>query len=244
MNSLETKQPPALNGGKAIKCLSIIALVCTALTAYFSIYYTFFFYQDSSLDFFDLLKIALPLLAMSLFLLYILKFPSEPQKLPMVFGVLTIESLLNIKINDILNLIIFVACILVATTMLKGFLKEIHIIILIAVCLFFTVWRLPFAIEYAYFTLSNLEYSVADRILIAFFNADIPSAAPIIGKSSFFAALLIFFVKNTIPVIVRTKLDKNATPEQQLQALKAQRESDLITEEEYQAQRAEIISKL
>ena len=63
-----------------------------------------------------------------------------------------------------------------------------------------------------------------------------------IGSSALYVALLIFASKNNIPSVeVNTE---KMNPEQELKLLQCKYDLNIITEEEYQAQRAKIISKL
>ena len=72
----------------------------------------------------------------------------------------------------------------------------------------------------------------------------------IAGAVALYIALLLFGLKNRIPAIVSTSPEKekkkaeNLTPEQDLRLLKDKLDLGMITEEEYKAQRADIISKL
>ena len=257
MNSLETKQPSTLNGGKTIKCLSIIALVCIAL----NICITFFsqldgtFFSISSI--FSLLILIFYLILYLLLLLYIFKFHAKRKAsvlVPTIFVALAIQALLwtfyyatyyATGISALLNIIAFVACIPAIKSALNGLYKKRPLVVALVACLLFGAKNLIYNLEYSLQLLvdslplgGNIEHSIHS---LGF--GPISAIFPL-GSCLFYIALLVFCLKNTIPVIVRPKLDKNATPEQQLQALKAQRENDLITEEEYQVLRAEVISKL
>ena len=72
----------------------------------------------------------------------------------------------------------------------------------------------------------------------------------IIGSTLLYISLLLFGVKNKIPSIIVLSPEKERAraekmnPEQALKLLKDKLDFGMITEEEYQAQRAEIISKL
>ena len=69
----------------------------------------------------------------------------------------------------------------------------------------------------------------------------------IIGTAALYIALLLFGLNNRIPALVYLspkKKKEKMTPEQSLRLLKDKLDFGMITEEEYQAQRAEIISKL
>lgn len=256
MNSLETKQPSTLNGGKTIKCLSIIALVCIAL----NICITFFSQLDgtSPLDgtfssifphlliviFYSILYLILYLLL----LLYIFKFHAKRKAsvlVPTIFVALAIQSLLwtfyyATGISELLNIIAFVACIPAIKSALNGLYKKRPLVVALVAYLLFGAMNLIYSLEFPVYLL--LSGHIEGLINPLGFGPT--STIFSLGSCLFYIALLVFCLKNTIPVIVRPKLDKNATPEQQLQALKAQRENDLITEEEYQSLRAEVISKL
>jgi hypothetical protein len=72
----------------------------------------------------------------------------------------------------------------------------------------------------------------------------------IIGTAALYIALLLFGLNNRIPALVSLSPEKERqktekmTPEQSLRFLKDKLDLGMITEEEYQTQRAEIISKL
>ena len=68
----------------------------------------------------------------------------------------------------------------------------------------------------------------------------------ILGQISFYLSLFLFAINNRIPTIMiaSPEREKKMSPEQSLQLLKDKLDFGMITEEEYQAQRAEIISKL
>ena len=72
----------------------------------------------------------------------------------------------------------------------------------------------------------------------------------IIGASSLYITLLLFGLKNEIPPVISISPKKEKTrakemsPEEELKVLKYKLEFGIITEEEYKAKGAEIISKL
>ena len=76
------------------------------------------------------------------------------------------------------------------------------------------------------------------------------SPMSVIGSSTLYIALLLFALKNKIPSVLALSPEKEKAraekmnPEQTLKLLKDKLDLDMITEEEYQAQRADIISKL
>ena len=82
------------------------------------------------------------------------------------------------------------------------------------------------------------------QLYLDFFKYSINNIASIL----LYMALLLFGLKNKIPSFISRKTKKigieKTNPEQALKLLKNKFELDMITEEEYQAQRAEIISKL
>ena len=91
---------------------------------------------------------------------------------------------------------------------------------------------------------SNLGWYISDQRYLYLFT--VPMS--ILGYIGFYISLLLFGVKNKIPALIMSssvkKADGKISPEQSLKLLKDKLELGMITEEEYQVQRAEIISKL
>ena len=65
-----------------------------------------------------------------------------------------------------------------------------------------------------------------------------------IGNIAFYISLLIFSLKNTFPYYISNFGNKNMSIEQELQILNDKLEMGIITNEEYQKQRVDIIDRL
>lgn len=265
MNSLVKKK-----SGFVIRILSIIALVCMALR---SVWFFFDDYEiiNGKLvykltfrfpDFMDLISLLLSIVPLVLFVLYIFKCHGKLKAtvlVPIIFGVLAFEILFGIlfkillgaydgrslalMLNLILDLIWLLGLVVCIISALKGFDKKIYVIIVISVCLLFEALPIVSVFSlwhHSYMNLSLLRYS--------YMKLSLSMLLRIIGYVSFYVALLLFVTNNWIPAIIAVSEKKNDSesinPEQALRALKDKLDFGMITEEEYQAQRAEIISKL
>lgn len=267
MDNLVIKKNKSLKCGSAIKILSIIALVCTVLSC---ISY-FFYYTSEGIDgewvmtfrfpdFVSLISLLLAIAPAALFVLYIFKFYNKLKAtilVPIIFGLFALEFLesslkfLIIAYEDFhaitviffryygISLLVFVACILALINALKGFNKKGFIIIAMSVCLLYEAESL------IRFFSSMYNYIEFSRYLYLFIWP-----MSIVGQSSLYIALLLFGLKNKIPSVISLLPEREKAraekmnPEQALKLLKDKLDLDMITEEEYQAQRTEIISKL
>lgn len=218
-----------------ILLLSIISLVFTVLC-----YIAYFKYDFSSV--FDLISLILYITPCVLFLLYIIKFYNEFKAtviVPLIFGLIAVSPLFyciidmiykyNIYFISLLfDILIIVTFTLAAISALKGFSKKIFLIIAIVAGLFVEC------------------VSFLGFLNIIFFHPT--RFSNLLGTITFYIALLLFGLNNRIPALLSTSPEKEpsgkADPEQALRLLKDKLDFGMITEEEYQAQRAEIISKL
>ena len=122
---------------------------------------------------------------------------------------------------------------------LKRFNKKIFLIIATSIGLLIEALSI---IDY----LKSFRWFLENELYLYLFTWIIGIA----GTIALYIALLLFGLKNRIPAIVSTSPEKekkkaeNLTPEQALRMLKDKLNFGMITEEEYQAQRADIISKL
>ena len=88
---------------------------------------------------------------------------------------------------------------------------------------------------------SNLQARINDGIYLYI----ITDFIGLICTVAFLVAILLFFLNNRIPAILpKSKKTEKLSPEQALILIKDKLELGIITEEEYQAQRAEIINNL
>lgn len=258
--NMNPKNQRTLRYKTPVLLLSIISLVFTVLgcTTYF-LDYTWNFWNDNipyDLAFhlpsvFELISFLLDIAPCVLFLLYIIKFYNDFKAtfiIPLIFGLIAVTPL-TYYIRDIIfkyniflgnlhyDIFIIVTFVLAAISALKGFSKKIFLIIaittglivefLVTINLFKTIsWYIENGLYYSIFTRSSY----------------------IIGTTTFYIALLLFGLKNRIPALLSTSPKKEpsgkADPEQALMLLKDKLDFGMITEEEYQAQRAEIIRKL
>lgn len=265
MDNIVVKKNKSLKYGSEIKVLSIISLICTILSCI-----SYFFYYDSDyingewvdigLTFrfphmLNLISLLLTIAPIILFVLYLFKFHSKLKAtvlVPIIFGIFGLNAIFNLLfgyryyrfvvhygIYRILVLAILVCSVLAVISALKGFNKKIFIIIAMAVCLLYEALSL---IDF----FSIMYYYIEESIYLYLFT----SPMSIIGSITLYVALLLFALKNKIPSVLALSPEKERAraekmnPEQALKLLKYKLDLGMITEEEYQAQRAEIISKL
>lgn len=259
MNSnISIKRTPTLKCGVAIKLLSIIALVCAVLS-----HISDFFYYDVEyingewvyknelmfrfLDFVPLIFLLASIAPFILFVIYIFRFHNELKAtvlIPIVFGLLPISFLIGYTCNllfvhYLFVLLIFVACVLAVISILKGFNKKLFVIIPMSLCLLYKVLSIINFFQ-------KLDWYIECSTYLYVFTYPLD----IIGSTLLCISLLLFGVKNKIPPIIALSPEKERArvekmnPERALKLLRYKFDLGMITEEEYQAQRAEIISKL
>ncbi len=237
MNQTMLENQRSLRCKTPIVLLSIIALIFAGLS-----HITTPFMYNQSFTVLNLIFLLLDVAPLVLFLLYILKFHKEFKAtilVPITFGLIAFNPLFYYIWNVIasakfgyyisssyliFDAVPFVTFGLATFSALKGFNKKIFLLIAIIVGL--------------------LEETLS--ILSAFVYVDKFSWS--LGAIAFYIALLLFATKNRIPTIISVSSKKKSfesmNPEQALKELKEKLDFGLITEEEYQAQRTELISKL
>lgn len=257
MENSALKRSKSLKCGTAIKLLSIIALVCTALSRI-----SYFFYYDIEEingkwiyeltfrfpHFTSLISLLISIAPFILFVIYIFRFHNELKAtvlIPIIFGLFPLEILISFLFGGgygiwlIIGLLIFLACILAVISALKGFNNKPFVIIPMSLCLLYNALSIISVF-------SIMDYYIEDSMYLYVFT----SPLNIIGSTLLYISLLLFGVKNKIPSIIALSPEKERAraekmdPEQALKLLKDKLELDIITEEEYQAQRADIISRL
>lgn len=259
---------------KKIKCnapitiLGFISLICTVLSCI-----TYFWYYDYNyvnggnsyyelvFDFPSIISILFLLLDLApcvLLLLYIMKFHGQYKGTvlyPIVCGLIAGSPLLSTILNVIrgyglalawldviIKLAIVISFTLLTINAIRGLNKKVYTIVATSIGL---VLQLLSAIS-IFNSMVLVRYIETEMYLYLF---TIPMG--IIGTVALYIALLLFGLNNRIPALVslspeekeRQKTEK-MTPEQSLRLLKDKLDLGMITEEEYQTQRAEIISKL
>jgi hypothetical protein len=197
--------------------------------------------------------LALTLAPKVLLILYVVKFFKEFKAtivVPIIFGYIAASSLFSfintflvgsafVLITLIMNLITMVTFGLATISALKGLSNKVFIII-------------PTALSLALSALSLVSLFSTFELYARWGYALYLFTQPvgIIASVTFNIALLLFGLKNRIPAILAVspeKEKKNAekmTPEQSLRLLNDKLELGMITEEEYKAQRTEIINNL
>lgn len=254
MNQTVFDKQRVLKGKTPITILAVIALVCTVLS---SITY-FAFYSNDELvfrfpSFLSLISLAISLAPKVLLILYVFMFFKEFKAtiiVPIIFGCIAASPLFSFintfvfgyafdVITLIMNLITMVTFTLATISALKGLSNKVFIIIPTALSLALSALSLVSLF-------STFELYARWGYTLYLFTQPVG----IIASVTFNIALLLFGLKNRIPAILAVspeKEKKNAekmTPEQSLRLLKDKLDLGMITEEEYQAQRADIINKL
>ena len=261
MDLILSDKQKTLLGQKPVVTLSLIALVCTVLSNVGSVIMYAQVPFTTLLEFFIALIIDLtPSISLAL---YALKFHKtlktrlffslilDPLVLSALLVVLSLFSFLNYEYSGfnpfaiyyIFYFILFITYSVVKVSALKGFNKKtVPILMLgISICgeLYNSVYVLGFTSTSSYYAQYNLDFVFVGSTL-----------ADCIGKLSLLTALIVFILKNRIPAVVFTFPNKGKqrveemSPEKALMLLKDKLDLGIITEEEYQAQRAEIINKL
>lgn len=155
-----------------------------------------------------------------------------------LYGVYSI-NLFTSSVLYISNILIFITFSLATIEALKKSSKKVFLIVATIAGL---ITEFGYLIHYSkdifWFARGSSPYYILPSIL---------GATSVLGAITFYVALLLLVAGNRVPSIIpifSEKKMKKMSPEQKLKYLKNKFERGLITEEEYQAQRTEIISKL
>jgi hypothetical protein len=254
MNQTAFDRQRVLKGKTPITILAVIALVCTVLS---SITY-FAFYSNDELvfrfpSFLGLISFAMYFAPTVLLILYVVKFFRAFKAtiiVPIIFSCIVASPLLSFisaliggyeldGITLITNIITIITFTLATIGALKGLSNKVFIVIPTALGLALSLLSL---ISVS----SNLTFFARNGFTLYLFTEPMS----IIASITFYVALLLLGLKNRIPAILAVSLEKekkNAekmTPEQSLRLLNDKLELGMITEEEYKAQRTEIINNL
>ena len=254
---------------RKIKCnspitiLGFISLICTVFSCitYF-LYYDYNYvkggnsYYELAFDFPSIISILFLLLDLApcvLLLLYIMKFHGQYKGTvlyPIVCGLIAgyplLSTILNVArgyglylLDILISLAIIVPFTLLTINATKGLNKKVYTIVATFIGL---VLQLLSVIS----IFNSMDRYIEDEMYLYLFT----NPMGIIGTAALYIALLLFGLNNRIPALVSLSPEKERqktekmTPEQSLRFLKDKLDLGMITEEEYQAQRAEIISKL
>ena len=259
MDNIVIKKNRLLKCGPAIKTLSIISLICTTLYFISCFFHCSYLNYRLAFDFPFSTEFILFLSAVTpaiLFVLYIFKFYAKLKAtilVPFIWGLLSLESLAVLSYDfyfgGYFNLLFFAACILALISSLKGFSKKALIKIAMSAYLLYVVLSLICTVSFMDSYIGGDTYLLLSLLLPTLINI-IGSSALYIGSNALYIALFLFCLKNKIPSVLSPYSKKRKAgaekmdPEQELKLLKDKLDLDMISEEEYQAQRAEIISKL
>lgn len=240
MKNTKTKKSESLEYSLAIKILAILALV--AILSLFSGYFVFP-HDNEPID------IIFAIAPVILFALYVF-IPKAAIIIPIIFGIIGLETVYSFlcliphnviqlaNISSISNLVVLVCTIPAVISVIKGINKKLFIIIFVVA---HTLPNVLYLYENFFFALQKLQ-QVNGAFLFDY--------VCVLGTFLFDAAFLLFVLKNKIPPIgsltFKKELLKTAemNPEQTLKLLKEKLDLNIITEEEYKKQRADIISKL
>lgn len=235
--------------------LSIVALVFRIINSitYF-VYYDYTKYGEYEINavfqsFVSLISLIIELAPIVLFLVYIFKFHKDFKAaicVPIVFGLIAFNPIYNIIGNLIMgygfyfeylisSLLSSAPFVLAIISALKGFSKKSLTIIAFSVSFIICVLSIISMF-------SNIGYYLSNELYITL----IYSLCGILGTISFYISLFLFAMNNRIPTLLELKNvnPKKMSPEQSLKLIKERLDCGIISEEEYQAQRADIISKL
>lgn len=246
---------PVLDKQRKLRCknpiiiLSLVSLVFAILyiIVYFISKYKYFAYSELL---FDAISFVVMLVPIVLLILYVFKFFKDGKAtiiVPIIFGCLALTyllSIIRILSNNsyfdwftlILNLIYIATFVLAILSALKGLNNKVFIIIPTAFSL------LTNAVDLIGIIINVIYKTSFDLIFIYL--------ASLIVNSTLNVALLIFGLKNRIPNILNVspeeemKIIEKMKPKQALELLKDNLDMGIITEEEYQEQRSNIISNL
>lgn len=233
------------------KFLSIMALAFTIFSCI-----SYFFYYTKNEEAIYVLKFNFPYFArlltmlieltpFILFILYQFKFYKALKAkciVPIIFGLLAFKLLpiVFLMIEEggfavllaILFIIAFIAAILGVFTGIKN---KLFAIIYMSFCILFYTFQLINISHDFYFYIKYSMYMYIFTDLLKY-----------LGGVLLCTSFIVFIVKHKIPPIFvkKQKKEKMIDPEQALKLLKDKLELGIITEEEFQTQRAEIIKRL
>lgn len=252
-----------LNNEKQIKILALVALICTSINCldYFINYrFTPYTYSYELIfgfpNFYSFISLIFEVAPCMLLTLYVFKYRSKvkaPVLVPVLFAVIAVSNifdsinLIYIYSGSIVKSILAICCLLAAIFFILSTLYALQILhnrkfIFVASAAGFLsqfLWLCHSIIRWRY-----LYFMPVTGIKILFWTMDV------VGGCALYCAILIFGLKNDMPKVRFSSAKfggakaKEMTPEMALTVLKDKLELGIITEEEYKAQRAQIIEKL
>lgn len=186
-----------------------------------------------------------------LLVLYLKKFQNELKAtiiVPIIFGLLGLHKILSVIdliffgggiLTFIFDIAFIISCVLSTISALKGLTKKLFVLISMGIGVIGGLISLISAFSFA-----------REWVMFGLYIPLIVAFAGRISAILLYIALGFFCIKYKIPAILAVspekekKTSENMSPEQALKVLKDKLKLGMITEEEYQTQRTEIISKL
>lgn len=173
-----------------------------------------------------------------LLVVYMSKFHDKlkyPVIVPIIFGLIALYSLISFifpfgfRSRGFFKLLFVISCIVAVITTLKGMKKKIYVIVAMS--------------------LGLLGEAVAIEVgLYIGIRMMFPYICEALGAICLYVALLFFAMRHKLPSIIvfknKSNYDDKFSPEQSLKILNDKLKLGMITEEEYQTQRSDIISQL
>ena len=219
--------------------LSFISLCFTSLS-----YILCFVIVDYMNNFFviEFVSFLLKMLPSVLLVVYVVFFSPKNKAtilVPIIFGLIAVSYIFDLRGNIFNNTLIMIPFVFATINALKGLTNKIILRIAIAVGLIVElIYLVTFIIDISRIGIDISEYGSERYIvyIIGYFCG-------ITGRIVLYLALLLFGLNNRINSIIPVS-PKKMNPEKELRILKNKLDSGMITEEEYQIQRAKIISKL
>ena len=241
MSDLDIKEQDGFKCKKTIVALSVISLVFTALSYIAKIEDITLFLTWFDKNIFSMLCACLPSV---LLIICVSKFYGSIKTtitVPIILG-LSLRYILDLSVNEAIPLIILFA--LAVLEVLLGFSKKIFSIISIAINMFVGI-RYTIYIGYSY--ASELEYSTENVLFIL--RLVVPMVICLVGEAILCVALILLISKNKIPKVVSFSMQEkkevqHIDPEQALRKLKNDRDLGIISEEDYQKKRSDIVRRL
>lgn len=263
MEQFFSSEESGIKKASPVTLLSLSSLVLAIINCivYF-VYYTFMFnggeayYKlvfkfPSVLNLLDLVVFLSPFVLFAVYLFSLYKNFNAKICVPIAFGLVALYPVLRIIVNsslgygfrfrfgNLLELLVAVAFILLTISTLKGFSKKAFVIVAVACGILRELF-------YVYNFINSIHFYMAYKWYLFL----IVYPLGYIGSILFYIAILIFGLKSKMPSIITVsperekKNAKKMSPEQSLRMLNDKLALGMITEEEYQAQRAEIIDEL
>lgn len=254
MDRIKTNREPVLTWALPIRILSVVAIL-GALLSFFSAFLidcvNFIRMLEDTVDLIDnfflifrfeefvyavLAVLSMILLAVYLFGLY--RHKNSGMLITAVLGIFAVKYLSSVLGSaGVFGLLVFFACIPAIISAFLEFRNKVLLVVSMSVMLLAVsalgIWECT----------QWLDSWTQTLLLVPLFG--FAAALMELGSACIFiVTLLLFGLKNNTQLIATVPVEEETDPEQELLDLREQYDAGQISEEEYQAQRTEIISKL